>query len=136
MGKKRERERSVQMVAEDHCEDTKLELVSQVKQTAHVGPNQPIDSPLNPRHLGVEYFLSIKIFHSTSHLELIGKLYFLSSVSSALLIFLSLMWGFHLTPPSTMATQPEHTDMPGSERTFQLLKQADDRGAAAAGFFL
>lgn len=77
-----------------------------------------------------------KIFHSTSHLELIGKLYFLSSVSSALLIFLSLMWGFHLTPPSTMATQPEHTDMPGSERTLQLLTQADERRAAAAEFFL
>ena len=56
------------MVVEDHCEDTKLELVSQVKQTAHLGPNQPIDSPLNPRHLGVEYFLSIKIFRSGTSL--------------------------------------------------------------------
>lgn len=32
--------RSVQIVAEDHCRDTKLELVSQAKLTAHLGHNQ------------------------------------------------------------------------------------------------
>ena len=93
------------------------------------------ESPLNPRHLGVECFLSIKIFSSTSHLELTGNWYFLSAVSPALLIFLSLMWGFHLLLPSTMATQLEHTDMPGSERALQLLIQADERRASAGGFF-
>ena len=35
--------RSVQMVVEDHHGDTKLKLVSQVKQTAHLEPNRPMN---------------------------------------------------------------------------------------------